>query len=311
MLPDPILRIPDAATPAASRRPPYHPLVEPLRAAEEVVDAINRAIDLDVPPRRKIEALLRDYQKLIDRDHDVQLILHDELSRKAGPRVVERVTIGPRLETIEPRPDAEVQAFIDAAAPAVRMIMPDVLQNLREPRVFVVSQDLPVTYGGWFQRELVDKFLSPHGWNDLMIAVWASGPDSMIGMTTYGRPDLPPFGPPDRRLASLVMRAAAPMLYRELFGSGATLAAADANGAGGGEAFHNPMVGRDLSERQRDVLLLLLRGHSEKEVAAALGVSTHTVHTHVKRLYTEFDVSSRGELLALFVDQRLLHAAAA
>ncbi len=304
---------PDASSSAAmkSHRPPYHPLVEPLRTAEALVDAINRVIDLGVPPRQKIEALLREYQRLIDHNHDVQLILHDDLSRKAGPRIVERVTVGPILEKIEPRPDADVQAFIDAAAPAVRMIMPDVLQNLREPRVFVVSQDLPVTYSGWYKREIVEKHLAQHGWNDLMVAVWASGPDSMIGMTTYGRPDRPAFSQADRRLASLVLRAAAPMLYRELFGSGAILSMPTQQPGGGPtEAFHNPMSDHELSDRQRDVLLLLLRGYSEKEVANDLGVSTHTVHTHVKRLYTEFDVSSRGELLALFVDQRVLAAAA-
>jgi LuxR family maltose regulon positive regulatory protein/serine/threonine-protein kinase PknK len=66
------------------------------------------------------------------------------------------------------------------------------------------------------------------------------------------------------------------------------------------------LEGKDLSGRQTDVLHLLLRGMSEKEVARELGVSSHTVHTHVKKLYTQFNVSSRGELLAQFVDQRVL-----
>ncbi len=76
-------------------------------------------------------------------------------------------------------------------------------------------------------------------------------------------------------------------------------------------AAQSPLEGRELSDRQRDVLVLLLRGHSEKEAARDLGVSTHTVHTHVKRLYGEFNVSSRGELLALFIDRRILRDAAA
>jgi DNA-binding CsgD family transcriptional regulator len=55
---------------------------------------------------------------------------------------------------------------------------------------------------------------------------------------------------------------------------------------------------RRLSPRQRQVLALLQRGHSEKQVAAELGVSPHTVHDYVKALYRSHGVTSRGELLA-------------
>lgn len=56
-----------------------------------------------------------------------------------------------------------------------------------------------------------------------------------------------------------------------------------------------------LSERKQLVLRHLLDGLSEKEVAVKLAISPHTVHHHVTDLYRLFDVSSRGELLALFV----------
>ncbi len=53
-----------------------------------------------------------------------------------------------------------------------------------------------------------------------------------------------------------------------------------------------------LPPRLREVLLCLLEGESEKQVAAHLGLSRHTVHQHVKRLHRIFRVASRGELLA-------------
>lgn len=53
-----------------------------------------------------------------------------------------------------------------------------------------------------------------------------------------------------------------------------------------------------LPRRLRETLACLLEGDSEKQVAAKLGLSPHTVHIHVKRLYRHFEVSSRGELLA-------------
>jgi len=45
------------------------------------------------------------------------------------------------------------------------------------------------------------------------------------------------------------------------------------------------------------VLRCLLVGESEKQVAARLGLSPHTVNRHIQRLYRRFDVHSRAELL--------------
>lgn len=53
-----------------------------------------------------------------------------------------------------------------------------------------------------------------------------------------------------------------------------------------------------LSPRQRQTLALLIEGKTEKEVAAALDLSTHTVHQYVKGLYRAFDVTNRGALVA-------------
>jgi DNA-binding NarL/FixJ family response regulator len=56
-----------------------------------------------------------------------------------------------------------------------------------------------------------------------------------------------------------------------------------------------------LSPRHVQTLQYLLSGDSEKEIAARLGVSPHTVHVYVKGLYRHFKVASRGELTARFV----------
>lgn len=54
----------------------------------------------------------------------------------------------------------------------------------------------------------------------------------------------------------------------------------------------------DLPPRVRQVLVCLMEGDSEKQVALRLGISPHTVHDYVKQLHHRFEVSSRGELLA-------------
>ena len=56
-----------------------------------------------------------------------------------------------------------------------------------------------------------------------------------------------------------------------------------------------------LPPRAQEVLRLLLDGDGEKQVAAKLEISKHTVHDHVKRIYRTFGVSARSELLARFI----------
>lgn len=53
-----------------------------------------------------------------------------------------------------------------------------------------------------------------------------------------------------------------------------------------------------LPPRQRAVLDALCQGLSEKQIAADLDISPHTVHDYVKQLHQRFGAQSRGELLS-------------
>lgn len=55
-----------------------------------------------------------------------------------------------------------------------------------------------------------------------------------------------------------------------------------------------------LPPRLRQVLDAILDGEGEKQVAARLGISRHTVHAYITALYRRFDVGSRGELHAVY-----------
>ncbi len=59
--------------------------------------------------------------------------------------------------------------------------------------------------------------------------------------------------------------------------------------------YHSPMEG--LSLREREVLLNLSKGHSYKEIAAALFVSVETVRTHVRNIYEKLHVHNRSEAI--------------
>lgn len=56
-----------------------------------------------------------------------------------------------------------------------------------------------------------------------------------------------------------------------------------------------------LSEREAEVALVMLRGFKSAEGAAALGMSEHTLLSHLKSVYKKLGVSSRGELASLIL----------
>ena len=104
----------------------------------------------------------------------------------------------------------------------------------------------------------------------------------VLGCLTLRRaPGRPRFSNRDRAIAC-VLHAAAAWVYR----ADVMLASPDA---------------RALSPRQRETLRHLLAGHSEKQIAADMGLSPNTIHTYAKALHRHFGVSTRGELLARWV----------
>lgn len=53
----------------------------------------------------------------------------------------------------------------------------------------------------------------------------------------------------------------------------------------------------ELSDRQTQVVRCIFDGFDEPTIAKVLGISRHTVHAHVNRLYKKIHVKSRGELI--------------
>ena len=56
----------------------------------------------------------------------------------------------------------------------------------------------------------------------------------------------------------------------------------------------------NLSPRLQDVAERLLTSASEKQIAAAMNLSRHTVHDYVKRIYAMFEVDSRAAFILRF-----------
>jgi DNA-binding NarL/FixJ family response regulator len=69
--------------------------------------------------------------------------------------------------------------------------------------------------------------------------------------------------------------------------------------AAGGLAFGvRPGNGVTLSDREREVLRLVVDGASNDEIGARLGISSRTVESHLRRLFERLAVASRTELAA-------------
>ena len=61
----------------------------------------------------------------------------------------------------------------------------------------------------------------------------------------------------------------------------------------------------DLTDRERDVLRCLVDGLTYKESATRLGVSPHTVRTHIRALYKKLQVSNVAEAVNRAIRERL------
>ena len=61
-----------------------------------------------------------------------------------------------------------------------------------------------------------------------------------------------------------------------------------------------------LSEREHDVLQLVSKGYSAPEIATLLKISHHTVASHIKKIYSKLEVSSRGEAVYEASRRRLI-----
>lgn len=67
-----------------------------------------------------------------------------------------------------------------------------------------------------------------------------------------------------------------------------------------------PKPGHDLTEREREILALMVEGLNNTEIADRLVVSRSTIKFHVSNILSKLGVSGRTEAVALAVQQRLV-----
>ena len=67
-----------------------------------------------------------------------------------------------------------------------------------------------------------------------------------------------------------------------------------------------PPPGLDLTERERDVLALMVEGLNNTQIAGRLTVSPSTIKSHVSNILSKLDVTSRTEAVTLALRNRII-----
>ncbi|HRX84719.1 MAG TPA: helix-turn-helix transcriptional regulator, partial [Phycisphaerae bacterium] len=131
----------------------------------------------------------------------------------------------------------------------------------------------------WYDSAHFNEMRIPLGIDDALYAFWPVPGVPLVAAIGFNR-ELHggAFSQRDWNLAAILHDALIPF-YRYLYRS------------------QRGQVHPRLTPREREVYRELKTGLSEKEIAVRLGISRHTVHDHVKRIYVAFGVSGRAELL--------------
>lgn len=138
------------------------------------------------------------------------------------------------------------------------------------------------------------------GLDDVMVALLRSGTGSgVVSVSVLRSRGGEPFSPNDLSRFRTLVALTSGML------DAAVRASAELPGPGAGEdqgaaraRWEKGM--RTLRGASLDVLVPLLNGRKEREIARAIHRSPHTVHSHVRKIYMAMGVGSRVELVSLY-----------
>jgi DNA-binding NarL/FixJ family response regulator len=62
-----------------------------------------------------------------------------------------------------------------------------------------------------------------------------------------------------------------------------------------------------LSDREHEVLVMIVKGRSNKEIAAAMGISENTVKVHTTRVFEKLNVADRLEAATAAIQRGIVH----
>jgi len=267
-------------SPMSSRNPTGHPSANILGVVEMhgILRIVRQLRDLPPDPILRRRHLLAKLCKLLGASAGISVVL-DWRQKSAQKRIASAVHVGlssPAKRKLLDRWLATLQPHDPACIALARVML-----HRAEPMTFH-RHDL-VNDRTWYDSTHVRNIRTPLGVGDCLYSSFPIDGTPLSGLLCLARPcnARHPFESRHRDMLHL-LHSEVDWLYRE----------------------EPTPTHHDLSEltpRQRQSLQCLLDGNSEKQIATRLGLSRHTVHVHVKALYRQMRVNSRGELMARFV----------
>ena len=184
----------------------------------------------------------------------------------------------------------------DEASAAVELI------NEREPDVVLLDVHLP---GGGGQAVIAGVTLRHPDVQFLALSV-SDAPEDVIAVIRAGARGYVTKTISGEELLRAVYTVAAGDAFFSPRLAGFVLDAFAADGGGGASAVGlDPELDR-LSPREREVLRLIARGYTYKEIARELVISVKTVESHVSSVLRKLQLSTRHELARWASDRRLV-----
>jgi hypothetical protein len=162
----------------------------PLRVTEQLVDALNQAVELEGDVQMRIGLLLTRLQTLMERKTRCALWLLEEIQREPAPRIVQRVVVRPPFDSGPPGGLEEVQRALDESTPLSRVAVQAALAHFRTPFTVVASQ---IGATDWFESVLVPRHLQPIGYADSVVSMWGATANRAIVLVVHRRDIDPPF----------------------------------------------------------------------------------------------------------------------
>lgn len=210
----------------------------------------------------------------------IRVVIADDqpLVREGFAAVINRVA---DLELVGEAGDGEeVQAVVQRERPDV------VLMDIRMPRLDGIEATRRITSGPTDARVIV---LTTFDLDEYVFAALKAGASGFL------LKDAPPESLLDAvRVVAAGDALLAPAVTRRLLDQFATAGALDASALA------------TLTEREREVLVLVARGLSNSEIGAELFVSAATAKTHVARLLAKLQARDRTQLVAIAYETGLV-----
>lgn len=178
--------------------------------------------------------------------------------------------------------------YLEMGGPAMMPDFPVVARNIARHGAYTTFRRRHVPDSTWYNAPVYRQYHEPIHLDDYAVHMQAMPwLGTTCSLSVHRLTDAPPLGRRHARLLQIFGEELVPGVGREL-------------------CLKRQRGLHGLTARQRQTLVRLQQGDSEKQIAQRLGIGKNTVHDFVRELYHYFAVHSRGELLAYFINRRPL-----